>query len=151
MTNIWDCLRAVRARYMIHDTGKPIALLARADRRTHPRFSTPNLRASMWIDDQESSVQIRDLSMSGACIEGAPRGLIEGEDIVLATTFEGYGPFVVPCEIMHTDPIEDGLRLGLRFMALEQQQTNILFFYLYDLPKHAVSDDRFAPRTLAVR
>src|SRR2546423_11939005 len=126
---------------MIHDSGKPLALLARADRRTHPRFATPGLITSIWIDDQEHIVQVRDLSMSGACLDGAPRGLEEGEDIVLATTFEGYGPFVVPCEIMHCEPYGQGLRLGLRFMALEQQQTNILFFYLYDLPKQAVSED----------
>ena len=144
MSNIWDCLRSVRARYMIHDTGRPIALLARADRRTHPRFVTPNLTASIWVDDLEHVVDIRDLSMSGACIDGAPRGLDEGMDVVLATTFEGYGPFVVPCEIMHAEPRADVVRLGIRFMALEQQQTNILFFYLYDLPKQCATEETFA-------
>src|SRR5258708_18226644 len=136
---------------MIRDSGKPIAMLARADRRTHPRFATPRLTASLWIDDKEHVITVKDLSMSGACIEDAPRGVMEGEDVVLATTFEGYGPFVVPCEIMHTEPCTGAMRLGLRFMALEQEQTNILFFYLYDLPKQAMREETFAKCSLATR
>jgi hypothetical protein len=136
---------------MIRDSGKPIALLARADRRTHPRFPTPRLTASLWVDDKEHVITVKDLSMSGACVENAPTALSEGEDIVLATTFDGYGPFVVPCEIMHTEPFEGALRLGLRFMALEQDQTNILFFYLYDLPQHMDKDDLLANCALAVK
>src|SRR5205823_3601765 len=111
-SDIWDCLRAVRAIYMIRDSGKPIAMLARADRRTHPRFATPRLTASLWIDNQEHVITVKDLSMSGARIEDAPLGIIEGQDVVLGTTFEGYGPFVVPCEIMHAEPSSGGLRLG---------------------------------------
>src|SRR5258708_10932819 len=124
---------------------------ARADRRTHPRFVTPQLTASLWIDDKEHVITVRDLSMSGARIEDAPDGLFEGEDVVFATTFEGYGPFVVPCEIMHTEPCAGALRIGLRFMALEQYQTNIFFFYLYDLPKQAMREETVSNCSLAPR
>ena len=34
-------------------------------------------------------------------------------------------------------------------MALEQEQTNILFFYLYDLPKHLEKDDLLAKYAFA--
>lgn len=127
--DVWELLNDVRSRYSEGPTGHPL----RDERRSHPRQKTDPLPAMLYIGPDDFPVQIMDISLTGACIQGSPVELEEGDCVVLATTLGSYGPFVVVCNVSRTHITDDRAELGVRFMALEQEDTNTLFFFLYDL------------------
>ncbi len=131
--DVWDLLQNVRSRYSDADARTKSDASLRNERRSHPRQKVEPLPAYLYIGADDFPVHILDISLTGACVKGSPIDLAEGDCVVLATTLGAYGPFVVVCNVSRAHLTADEGEIGLRFMALEQEDTNALFFFLYDL------------------
>ncbi|MGC8667224.1 MAG: PilZ domain-containing protein [Chthonomonadales bacterium] len=140
--DVWELLQNVRSRYSdAVPNGRPLPS-ARMERRSHPRQKVEPLPAMLYIGADDFPVHIMDISLTGACVHGSPIELEEGDCVVLATTLGAYGPFVVVCNVSRAHLGDGEGEFGVRFMALEQEDTNALFFFLYDLwQKNAAAED----------
>jgi hypothetical protein len=101
--------------------------------RRHRRHDTHGLSATLHLGADARPVAVRDLSLSGACIESAPPDLSPGDPIVLEAVLGAYGEIVATCEIVRVTRTEDGSVLGVRFIMMSQEDTNHLLFFLHSL------------------
>jgi hypothetical protein len=106
--------------------------MARAERRQLPRWTAGNLPATVFLGSEEITVRIENLSLAGAGVFNAPIHLKDGDAVVLATCLGSHGPFLAQCTVIRPDASREEGEIGLRFEGLQQEDTNALFFFLYD-------------------
>jgi len=127
--DIWEALREARAR-LLKSPCPPLAA-PEGERRGHPRLATDGLAATVFTSESEHPAEVRDLSLTGACLAGAPDGLSEGQPVVIAVHLGRFGQLVAACDVIYASDTDPSRTVGVRFLALDPESTSTLFFYLH--------------------
>jgi hypothetical protein len=139
-------LQSIRDRY-IHTAAQSRArLLKSSDRRRFARWSVEGMPATLFVNDAEFSLNVQDISLTGARVRGtAIPPLSRGETVILAAHLYNENWLIAAGEVMSVQQEEEAVSLGVNFLALTDEDMNTLLRFMCLLWDNAVKTESDSP------
>jgi hypothetical protein len=139
-------LQSIRDRYVHTAAQSRARLLKSSDRRRFARWSVEGMPATVFVNDKDYSMTVQDISLSGACVRGTGiPPLSKGETVILAAPLYEENWLIAACEVMVVQEAGADTSLGINFIALTEEETNVLLRYMCLLWDEAVEKESDSP------